>query len=1028
MQRFDCLAVDCPLLGPHLLEASAGTGKTFSIEHIYIRLILEGLPVEQILVVTFTRAATRELKGRIRANLENALSYLQHGEHPWGYLETYQNSEEARGRLKDAIALFDRCQIFTIHSFCSRMLREFAFEAKTGLSIPDPDQEKKIPEPLKHALQDFLEYGVDETLLCLEQAGIICREFDSWEKMSNRLLTLEKAQGTSFSELFEQCKAALHKWKGGSIEEGKLLEDFRNLAPGYKAVKGDLENQVKALALLNSGDVRGLRILIKERASLFDFIHPRNKKVKAPPSPLLNYSGFFDWAREALVPFLDQSGRKLIKVLQAAWAPIAEKIIAEEEYYNPDEILLQMKRSLVNGDFASQVRQKYSAVIIDEFQDTDETQWEIFTSLFLENEELKALYLVGDPKQSIYRFRKADVYTYLQARDRLGEEALYQLDTNFRSSKQLLGALNALFSRNWLHLPKANRVLPYYPVKAGLDLDSNFSDGKGAVHFFEAIGEGKSLFEAVFLPFVAGEIERLLPECKSLGSFAVLVKDRYQAEQTLQFLQSRGLPAIAKSHIPLGQTVAFQAVREVFDAVLSSERESFLRIVQSGPFAIDGDLSLAELKRILEKGGLVPFCRALLKEKQLEPSIYRDTLQIFEALFAWERREGYSSEGLKRFLVRFKNLSADEGARRLMEAEEDAIQIMTLHISKGLEFEIVFALGLASRTPAADDEKEEIDAEKLRQLYVAMTRAKKRLYIPFIAEQEESEPGTHSPMELFSRFFGKDELRSLAERESITFEHLTDLYPLPPPKIRFEPKRVEEAKSPRIFFTPSRLLSFTSLAQTSEPEVKLVAPIPDGYTLNTMPRGAETGVIIHQIFESVFSSKIAIWKDRKALEALVAEEVQFSPLSSWKGAIVEMVQQTITAPLIANGEFFTLAELNVKELQVEMEFLFSTEPHFVKGFIDLVFKHRGKYYILDWKTNWLDEYTESSMQKAMKVHDYELQAAIYAESLRRYLGVRDRFTDLFGGAFYFFVRGNAPYHLTPDFSLLNGRYARPQFD
>src|SRR3990167_9466750 len=117
MQRFDCLAEQCPIFGPHLLEASAGTGKTFSIEHIFVRLILESkdpIEVEQILAVTFTRAATRELKARIRANLEKALHFLRSGqqEGAWNYLLPFYE-EGAVQRLTDALSGFDRCQIFT---------------------------------------------------------------------------------------------------------------------------------------------------------------------------------------------------------------------------------------------------------------------------------------------------------------------------------------------------------------------------------------------------------------------------------------------------------------------------------------------------------------------------------------------------------------------------------------------------------------------------------------------------------------------------------------------------------------------------------------------------------------------------------------------------------------------------------------------------------------------------------------------------------------------------------------------------
>ena len=223
MQRFDCLSVDCPLFGPHLLEASAGTGKTFAIEHIFVRLVLEGVELERVLVVTFTRAATRELKTRIRGNLEKALDSLEEGRAEWDYLTPFVGLEEAKRLLRDAMALFDRCQIFTIHGFCYRMLQEFAFEAKMGFAAQHPDQGKKIPEPVRRAAQDFLESGVDGELLCPEQMSAILKKYPSLEQLSKRLFHSKNGEGISFLEVSEQCKAALHCWK---LEEKMLLEDF----------------------------------------------------------------------------------------------------------------------------------------------------------------------------------------------------------------------------------------------------------------------------------------------------------------------------------------------------------------------------------------------------------------------------------------------------------------------------------------------------------------------------------------------------------------------------------------------------------------------------------------------------------------------------------------------------------------------------------------------------------------------------------------------------------------------------------
>ncbi|MES2273245.1 MAG: UvrD-helicase domain-containing protein [Chlamydiota bacterium] len=1046
MQRFDCLSRDCPLFGPHLLEASAGTGKTFSIEHVYVRLILESqkdpIEVEQILAVTFTRAAARELKARIRANLEKALFFLSSNQvqEGWDYLEPYIGSKEAMYVLGDALGVFDRSQIFTIHGFCSRMLREFAFEANIGFSMAQGEK-NKIPTALKEGVRDFLESGIKEELLCPEQLVFLLREYDSFEAISDQLLRVENRQGVSFKDQFSCFREALRTWTGAPIEEACLRADFHSLEKGYKVeVKGDFEAELTALAksFISPDDPIFFRQLLKEKGTLFDFLSPTNRKIKGVLPEFLHYPGVFDWGRNVLAPLIKQTPKKILQTLQAAWYPIAKKILESEEFFTPDEILSQMKSAVEKGPFAELICQKYKAVIIDEFQDTDALQWDVFHRLFLkESSSLRALYLVGDPKQSIYRFRGADVYTYLKARDLLGEKHLYHLDTNFRSSKNLVGALNALFSREWLHLPKANRTLPYHPVKAGARTQDCLPDEKGALHFMLLDGDAESLFDTALLPFVLGEIERLTPFVKNRSAFAILVKDRYRAELARSFLKERNISAIARSHTPIGETVAFQAIRELFEAVYKPQDQNVCDVVMAGPFgSTSGEFPFFDFKSVLTEKGLVGFWRLFLDHQlsgqstlerivSFDLSFYRDAMQIFEYLFDFEAREGFSFEGLSRTLKDLRSLAAEEGGRRRVEGDEDAVQIMTLHVSKGLEFDVVFALGLAARTPDGGEEIEEMDAEKLRQLYVAMTRAKRRLYVPVSLHQKESKSGTHSPIELFCRLLEKetplqDILANLSSRESMTFERLFPTALLP----------VEEAVSLNFAgtsfqlrplpYSTSYLSSFTSLSLPSHSllETKWIEPF-GVFNLHTMPRGKETGVVIHRIFERLFSEK---GRCEEKIHSLVAEELQFSSLEPWQESIQQMVQETLALPLREGDEVFCLGEIDFECARVEMEFLFSYPPHFVKGFIDLIFCHKEKYYILDWKTNWLGpteaDYQEPSLRAVMQANNYDLQAALYTEALGRHLGEG----KALGGVFYLFVRAGAYLHFHPDLNIIRECY------
>ncbi|OGN55440.1 MAG: hypothetical protein A3D96_00585 [Chlamydiae bacterium RIFCSPHIGHO2_12_FULL_44_59] len=974
MKRFDCLSSHLPLFGPHLLEASAGTGKTFSMEHIFVRLILESCELESILAVTFTRAAARELKMRIRGNVEKAAAFLREKHPAWDYLTLYFGSEQPLRFLEEALANFDQCQIFTIHGFCYRMLQEFAFEAQVGW----PSEREEVPESLRWAALDFIENGIDGHLICPEQFSLLMKQFDSKEEIIQRLLLREEPlPNRTFFELFATCKAALHSQQ--PIEEANLLQDFETLSGHYKKMKGNFRAQVRALASLHNP--HSFAYLLKEGGTLFDFLSSENLKVKRKESGPLFYPGFFAWARATVGPLLKAP---VWPILQAAWNPIAEKVAASEDYLDPDGVLRRMKEALGRPCFKHFVQKKYQAVLIDEFQDTDALQWDIFQSLFL---EVKTLYFVGDPKQSIYRFRKADVYTYLKAKDVVGRENLYYLDTNFRSSKELISALNALFSRDFLYLPKIQQCLPFQPVKAGALVDSDCNDGKGAIHFFVIAKDSSAVFEEVYLPLAAREME-----ANGWKGTAILVKDRYQIEKTLSFLKKRGIPAVSKSHRPLWKSSSFQAVLELFLATFTPEDSSLVKMAIAGPFYRPG-LSFIDLKCLLLEEGLVAFAKQFAFDA--------DAMQVFEHLFHWEKREGLSLEGIKRALYDMKE---KDGPMSRMEVDGEAVQVMTMHIAKGLEFDVVFALGLATRTPSSH-EIQELDAEKQRQLYVTLTRAKKRLYIPIAESHRSAAPGTHSPIELFAKHFEGsmwEALTILAAQESITIEPVVDNIVLDTPRFLLQKERVKDKLLIPPSYTPFYLSSFTTLAKPLPSVLKSLSEETDVISLQTMPKGKETGILIHALLEAMFSAKEPLWRDSQWIKRLIIEDLKGSLLEPWHSVIHEMIVSVLSLEIEPG---FCLQDLEPCNVQAEMEFVFSHQRDFVKGFIDLVFFHRGQVYFLDWKTNWLENYTYQEMEQAIREHDYELQAAIYREALLRH------FTLPFGGALYFFLRGKSFYLL-----------------
>jgi exodeoxyribonuclease V beta subunit len=961
MQKFDCLDPQTNILGPHFLEASAGTGKTFAIEQIVGRLIQDhAFNIEQILVVTFTRAATRELKARIRANL-------------------------ARLNLQDALFSFDRCQIFTIHRFCSQMLSE---ERPRG-------QERGSPHKIEHAMKSFFELDLTCDLITPEQLKILTHWAGSIEELARRLQKRSlKGTTKSAKQRWEEFLSVL---QAGPATEN-LREDFEAHQGDCKsAVKGDFLAQIDAL---QQKDFASFCLLLKEKGSLFSFFFPENRRVK---TKFLSPPLFFEWGRKHLLPLIEQAlkPQEIFQTVLAAWEPVFDRILEEEGIEDPDKLLTDMQKAIRDSSFSEKVRKKYRAVLIDEFQDTDPIQWEIFETLF--SGKMEAFYLIGDPKQSIYRFRNADLYTYLAAKKTIDDSGHFFLDTNFRSSKELIHALNCLLDRDWLKLPQLKQTLPYIPVRAGLDLQTQFPDQKKALHCL--------LFqdEELLFKHITQEIIHLRDQTKSLSSFAILVKDRYQAAKMEKCLQQAAIPLVSRSQELLTDTLAFQAIEELFQALHAPTHLGLAKTVLAGPFGgyagtelLELDTNpLAPLKEVLQSDGLGSLFQSLL-QTQIQvagqgPSFYADLRQVFEVLLEWERKTGFSFEGLFRFFEQLRKMDPDDAPRKPKDLEVDGVQILTMHKSKGLEFEIVFAVGVGARSKTEDEEAE---AEKLRQLYVAITRAKKRLYLPIPIDRKEE---SAAPIELFCQFLSptglwQEKLTQLSNETELSIETVSKTTSLSMPPVVAEKTPL---LTPEPLFFPlqtSYILSFTSLAK---PTVRQLPPMDDVkplYIPNTIPRGAETGTLIHRIFERALTEAIP-------LETLVEQELKATSLQPWISAVIDMVQKTLQLPLPTG---FCLADIDPTQMLVESEFLFRQGDHYLKGVIDLLFVHEEKLYFVDWKTNWLENYSEEQMQTAMNEHQYTLQASIYREALQR------SWEGEFGGAMYLFVRGPSVLFFNPE--------------
>ena len=1107
MKKYDCLNRETQITGSHILEASAGTGKTFAIEHLFVRLLIEPekpLLVDEILVVTFTKAAARDLKDRIRKNIQNVLRSLQDEIVAVDYLHLFLESEEkkiaSQRRLQEALYFFDRCQIFTIHGFCFRMLNEYRYCANVLIEKNIKDQSHIISDEIK----SYFFHNIEKISFGKYYLSILLQKYPSdkilLKKIIRSLTVDQDDKNKSFNESYQIFLKKIFELKNEktfSVDIAK--KTFTEIFPFFKKNKKTDEEGLlflleKFLYVIEnqSCSLSNFDILGRSLNLLFLYFTKENQKKKFPENVKINFLyKFIQKAKDELLQYLDilNNPSVIIRALTNDLSNNVLKRLKTEQAISHDDLLKIMLISLNEKDFAKAIRKKYLAAIIDEFQDTDKLQWEIFETLFLQKKTLSSLFLVGDPKQAIYRFRKADVYTYLQASDFLGQKTISFLDTNYRSSSKILNVLNRLFSNemahSWLSLPKTNTYLPYLPIKASKKEHKILKDDRRAVHFylledFSHTLRGPSLeSENLLYEKTANEIVTLKENnCLNWEQMAILVRDRYQSERIKTYLDRRKIPYQSKSHILLGETKSANYLLEIFEAIISPKDSSKLMIAMATPyFGCDSTrLSNLSTKEKEEIQYIFHHFHNLLKMKKMNIfitkflstkwdnetiqnrmarvsslSFYRETMQILQDLLEKFPSYSFSLDGILSFFKELNDQDVVEEEKRLLQPmhDEKGIQILTIHMSKGLEFDIVFVLGAIIRSPFDEDliqeEIEELDAEKLRQFYVAMTRAKIRVYLPVVIDMSGQiiPYGSACLNELFFAHLQilkgtlYERIQNLSKQNIIRpLQELIDLDLVSLEEVCKEnPIFPIEEKKTKLFFSKKSIsnekkryvLSFSSIAEKHEKS--LVENENESFLLSSslLPLGAPTGVIIHEIFEKIFSTRDI--KNRAKHIEIIEEVTSLSFLNEKKDILYKMVEKTLSTPLLPYD--FTLQDLNPDHISVEMEFLFPLlQQNFMKGFIDMVFFHQDKYFILDWKSNWLGNgdsfYDLANLKKEMKKNQYDLQAAIYAETLRRYFRWEkiDRAKISFGGIFYLFIRGifspsKGIYHFYPEMRLLD---------
>jgi exodeoxyribonuclease V beta subunit len=1126
-----------------LIEASAGTGKTYSITGLMIRLLLEtDVTIGQIVAVTFTEAATQELRERTRRRVADALADLRAGRSEDPVLQTYLKSGDiAKGeaRLNVALNSFDEAQIFTIHGFCQRCLSDYAFESgarfDTELSID------AIPfyEEIAHDFWRRQFYGHNPLL-----AAIII----AW-----------KQSPTAWVELLERTARHPDLVIEPPAEQSAATDLIAHLGKIFAALRGEWRQETTQIRRILMED-RGLK-RAKDK-----FFHP-DRVAEILSKLTLICERFEDAAPENLEVLSEVTAEAIAAGTRSASTPPAHRFFSlctgfcatVDAFFNRltrdflvfagselpkrkaqtntityDDLILGLRDALRAGErgatLAESIGQRYQAALIDEFQDTDPAQYEIFRTIFGAGKH--SLFYIGDPKQSIYGFRGADIFTYRAAATAAQWQA-YTLTTNWRSEPKLLSALNALFSRTTL--PFVFDWINYHDVQAPARPKvtplTGASHGRGAaLHLrLSAAPDGEPELSqkdaaALVSAQVAADIGGLFTERASLASrplgyrdVAVLVRTKAQAETVQGALRQAGIRSILQTENSVFAAPEAKELDRFLQGVLEPRRNTALKsALATTLLGLDAqalyELELDDTKRQfwLEQflgwreqwvnGCFIAMFRRLLVRQAVRTRLVRlpggerrltNFLQLAELLHEAETSQHLAPDAVCAFLSKqhSNERMAQEHYQLRLESDEDAVQIVTVHKAKGLEYPVVFCPFLwppaekkndrellyhdrdnddlltfdlrGKRKDGADKAKEwqseEIRSEELRLAYVALTRAMNRCYVYVPAVKEILKSPLAHLLAADQRHSIPEQIQSLvaAARGSIDAAQVSG-------GCR-RVQRSEQGEAPLALTArefSGRIsqvglsASFTGLNADVELD-QPVAPVEQAdpssaaeaipanpeATIFTFPRGASAGDFFHDVLENVDAAQ------PEPMEALVSNKLRLHGFSNPAfPPVICAVLRNLLALELEPG--IHLAEVPAQDILRELDFTYPLKhltparfreilsrcpeipgavsermgrlqfrpvEGFMRGFIDVLFRAGERFYIIDWKSNWLGaratDYQPAQVRAEMLLRNYYLQYHLYTLAVDLFLRTRLPGYDYdkhFGGVFYVFLRGVTP--------------------
>ncbi|PPI87770.1 exodeoxyribonuclease V subunit beta [Candidatus Pantoea edessiphila] len=1112
--------ITIPLQGSKLIEASAGTGKTFTISLLYLRLILglknenayyKILSIEEILVVTFTEIATIELRNRILNDIRQLrLSCIRgRSDNPMHQLliEQIDDINQAIEILLFAENNICNAAIYTIHGFCRKVLKFFNYELNILFQNKILSDEYTL---FKKITLDFWHRRC--FLMSLDVARIISNEWNSAEDFISTLYPLfqKKMQFIDFSSCFNENLELKHVKNISDIISIKNMwimfhKDIFQIINSMKINKRiysnkNLTNWINKITTWSKSET--LDYQIPKELTRF-----RYSVIEIHQTGVINTFKLFEEIEKFLVKHLSLRDT----FIKQAIIEITDSI-NKEKYLQGllsfDDLLYYLDKALKqpNGDYlAENIRNNFPVLLIDEFQDIDPQQYRIFHKIYI-NQPNQAIIIIGDPKQAIYSFRGADISTYLNMRYEIND--IYTLQTNWRSSSEMIESVNCLFSQT--NLPFIYPEIPFIPIKSAINNKQlkfifnkkNYPSLRFWVHPRDRI----SLIDYKYdmAKQCAIEINNWLIASKQQQAFlrrydefhilqasdiTILVRNRSEANLIRNALNAFYISSVYLSDTDsVYNTVEARELLYLLKAIHYPTKLKLLRTaLATSIFSINSkDIDtitsdnskkinlidkFSKWKEIWQKYGILTMLRTILSKDSIAVNILASkngkrrltNLMHIGELLQVEYTSLIGPNDLLNFfskqILKQDNQIIDQQIRL---EDLNVIRIITIHKSKGLEYPLVwipFATGFGeySNMPYYKDNilscnsnvnnlikiNKERFSEELRLFYVAVTRAVYHCSIgiaTFIKNSNKKENSNN----LYKSVLGY----LLQCNKNINLQTLKNcinkLNGIDINYIDINEKQNKNNKSQkqvkintalnilkinRILYDSWLITNYLNIENKNDMNIFDISSKKDlSLTNNEFPYTLKFNKFIIDLLKSIDFNKLNQKEWLKYQLNINGYSLNLlKPIYKWLKIILYKKLDSKGLNLIAIKNINYVEDMKffipirntsvISDLSVLLDsknILFIQENQFscnevkgiIRGYIDLVFMWKNKYYLLYYKIDRLKNYYCRNIC-SLKNKSFHLQYQLCTLAFHRYLKLRVKnysYERYFGGVFYLFLR------------------------